>query len=289
MIDLQNAFVVLQNPQEDAHQSISFDVLVRALGKEDVCFIEKHYTVPRLCELKRGVQCRLNFFGFESKVTTGDGQKRLAIRCSDAFRSRSLANTRHTMEEYDYTFALFSNKVELGVFVPVFREVSADEGLDDAFMAIGDFKVFPRVFRSIDVGKTISTRAIEAQSQTCSRVCQLMSPGAVVICENLPQRRVRKMNANTLSGKSRTSSPSGIASPLDHFCCLICSFLERLSRDLASQASSLSADSMPSVSSAISVSQQTATSSTGPKPGFACIPRSKSITTWLSTRSVNSR
>jgi len=53
--DLQNAFVVLQYPQEDAHQSISFDVLVRTLGKEDVCFVEKHDTVPRLCKLKRGV------------------------------------------------------------------------------------------------------------------------------------------------------------------------------------------------------------------------------------------
>lgn len=53
--NLQDAFIVFQYTQEDTDQGVSFNVLSRTLGKEDVCLIEKHDPIPGLCELERSV------------------------------------------------------------------------------------------------------------------------------------------------------------------------------------------------------------------------------------------
>jgi len=173
--NLQDAFIILQYPQENAYQGISFNVLGRTLSKEDVCLVEKHNPVPSLCELECSVQCRLNFFRFEAKVTAGDGQERLPIGRSDAFSGCSFANTRCAMEKYDYTFALFSNEVKVGLLVLVLGKVSADESLDDALVTIREFEVIPRILRPIDAAEPISASSIEAQPQACLTFCQLIS------------------------------------------------------------------------------------------------------------------
>ena len=100
----------------------------------------------------------------KSQVTTGNGQKRLAIRCSDAFCCCCLTHSGYAVKQYNDTLAFLANQVKSRVFGPVFGKVSADERLDDAFVILWDLKVLPGVGPMVDMCEILSITIVQPQA-----------------------------------------------------------------------------------------------------------------------------
>lgn len=88
----ENAGVVLQDAQEDGHNSVAPHVFLVSGLKEHVCFIKQQNAIPFMCKIEILIKVLLDLLGSIADISTCNGKKRFAGVISNAFSSRGFSN-----------------------------------------------------------------------------------------------------------------------------------------------------------------------------------------------------